>query len=652
MELNEREYVRKALEGDKDAYGALVDAYQGMVFATALNITGDYADSEDVVQEAFLRAYQKLRALSDPAKFATWLHTLARRVALQFLEKKHRIPGATKAATLDGHAESAVESPAEAYARQELSRLLWAQVAALPPKTREAVLLYYMEGFSIKRAAAYLGINENAMKGRLRFGREKLREQLTATLEDELRQHRPSTDRRRAIIAALPAAPPPSTGLLASGTAKTLAAVFFSAKHVMAVAVLVVAVLAALLVAQRFRPRHSPTPVPTQRQETREVDKTRTDTDESVAATETTRDLEASAPALYSISGRAVEKATDRPVARLPLRLEKGGETVAEASTNLRGAFRFTDLADGQYALRAISDDPAIMRNYYLPKEQQTLSVRFSGRDVQGVLIEFERASFISGKVLDERGRPVPDVLLELVHQRMDTQRHTPAQPQVRSDANGNFVFPGVLPGFRYVISWQARGYVPGSLGSLGMVPGAPLENVIVQLVKGNGATLSGWVRNRDGQTVQGALVKALYTVNNELTSQAFCIAGSDGAFSFANLPPGSVDLSLDLYRRAGGRRKHFSVKPNEVIDDIEFVVDQKILDGYVSGVILDEQGQPITDGVVCAQPAANGTKAHIPVHRRYSLRDDIGETVPAENGRFRLTNLAPGTSVDILYRR
>lgn len=50
-----------------------MDAYQGMVFAIALNITGNYADREDVVQEAFLCGYRKLRTLSDPSKFASWL---------------------------------------------------------------------------------------------------------------------------------------------------------------------------------------------------------------------------------------------------------------------------------------------------------------------------------------------------------------------------------------------------------------------------------------------------------------------------------------------------------------------------------------------------------------------------------------------------
>lgn len=80
------ETIRQTLRGNRDAYGALVDNYKGMVFAVALNITGSYSDSEDVVQEAFLQAYQKLRSLSNPAKFASWLYTITKRIALRFLQ--------------------------------------------------------------------------------------------------------------------------------------------------------------------------------------------------------------------------------------------------------------------------------------------------------------------------------------------------------------------------------------------------------------------------------------------------------------------------------------------------------------------------------------------------------------------------------------
>ena len=55
MEQEDRQYIDRVLKGDKEAFSHLIDAYQGMVFAVALNITGNYHDSEDVVQEHFIR---------------------------------------------------------------------------------------------------------------------------------------------------------------------------------------------------------------------------------------------------------------------------------------------------------------------------------------------------------------------------------------------------------------------------------------------------------------------------------------------------------------------------------------------------------------------------------------------------------------------
>ena len=204
MTERDADQVRRARAGDRAAYGALVDAYQGMVFATALNITGNYSDAEDVVQDAFLRAFERLGTLAEPMKFPAWLRTLASRSALQLLRKKRHVAAFDLDESAGEQTASGAESPAEAYARAEFARLLWQEVGELPPKTREAVLLFYMEGYSVSRAAAYLDCSEGALKTRLHFGREKLRQALLEKVEAELRDHRPTEKTRNAVLAALP----------------------------------------------------------------------------------------------------------------------------------------------------------------------------------------------------------------------------------------------------------------------------------------------------------------------------------------------------------------------------------------------------------------------------------------------------------------
>ena len=132
MDQRDREQVMRAIQGDQKAYGMLIDAYQGMVFGVALNITGNYSDSEDIVQESFLRAYQKLRTLTDPSRFASWLYTLAKRIAYESLKKKHLIAAVPDETGQMERVQSDAESPAEAYARKQLSERLWLEVGQLP----------------------------------------------------------------------------------------------------------------------------------------------------------------------------------------------------------------------------------------------------------------------------------------------------------------------------------------------------------------------------------------------------------------------------------------------------------------------------------------------------------------------------------------
>jgi RNA polymerase sigma factor (sigma-70 family) len=214
--MNDHENVLDALNGDKQAYGRLVDSYQGVVFAVALNITGNYSDSQDVVQEVFITAYRKLRTLSKPSNFNKWLYVITKRASYSFLRKKKRTPNNTVEEIDIAKIKADALTAAQEYAHKEFNALVWKQVHELPRKSREAILLYYMEGFSIKKAAAFLNITESSMQSRLKIARQRIRENLDEKLEAELRHHRPSQKTRNYILAALPAGAVPKIGPFAS----------------------------------------------------------------------------------------------------------------------------------------------------------------------------------------------------------------------------------------------------------------------------------------------------------------------------------------------------------------------------------------------------------------------------------------------------
>lgn len=161
MQTSETNLIKKSLHGDHEAYGQLVNIYQGMVFAVALGITKSFTDSQDIMQEAFIYAYRKLRSLSNPSKFGNWLYVIAKRMAFSFMRKKHKAPYITADEDTLKKLKATTFSPDEAFSAKEFSALIWDYVNQLPGRSREAILLYYLEGFSVKSAAGFLGSNDS-----------------------------------------------------------------------------------------------------------------------------------------------------------------------------------------------------------------------------------------------------------------------------------------------------------------------------------------------------------------------------------------------------------------------------------------------------------------------------------------------------------
>ena len=82
--------VRRILSGERDDFGELVRRYLGPAHAVAYAQLGNAAEAEDVVQEAFLRAFERLDSLREPEKFGAWLLTIARSFAYKALNKRQR----------------------------------------------------------------------------------------------------------------------------------------------------------------------------------------------------------------------------------------------------------------------------------------------------------------------------------------------------------------------------------------------------------------------------------------------------------------------------------------------------------------------------------------------------------------------------------
>ena len=164
--------VARARAGDAGAFEELVRRYLRSAHAVALGVLGNPADAEDVGQDAFLVALEKLDECRDPKRFAAWLMRIVRNRALNFLESRSLRQGEP----LD-EAASATEGddPEWRAGQSELRDRLLAALALLPPGQREVVLLHDLEGFKHREIAVLLGTSEGAARVQLFQARRALR---------------------------------------------------------------------------------------------------------------------------------------------------------------------------------------------------------------------------------------------------------------------------------------------------------------------------------------------------------------------------------------------------------------------------------------------------------------------------------------------
>ena len=196
--------ILKSRDGDESAYGQIVQRYQSLVCSVAYNRCGDLAMSEDLAQDAFIQAWEKLADLSDVTKFKAWICTIVRNMANRSSEKARRNI-ATSAARLDSVTEpsSAASDPSESVISAEQEQLVWQALAAIPDNYREPMILFYREEQSVSRVAEALDISSDAVKQRLSRGRKFLQQQLAATVETTLKNSKPSDEFASAVMLGL-----------------------------------------------------------------------------------------------------------------------------------------------------------------------------------------------------------------------------------------------------------------------------------------------------------------------------------------------------------------------------------------------------------------------------------------------------------------
>jgi RNA polymerase sigma-70 factor (ECF subfamily) len=175
----EHSWIKAARQGDRGAFGRLVEAYQGAVYNLTYRMLGDPTEAEDAAQETFLRAYRKLDSYDPTRKFSTWLLSIASHHCIDRLRRRRLtwisledecLPPTTLVSHQPGPERCAMQSEREAA--------IQALLDTLPGDYRAVVVFHYWNGLSYEEIAQTTGSTVSSVKSRLFRARRMLAKQL------------------------------------------------------------------------------------------------------------------------------------------------------------------------------------------------------------------------------------------------------------------------------------------------------------------------------------------------------------------------------------------------------------------------------------------------------------------------------------------
>lgn len=168
--------ITKCLNGEPEAFGFLMDKYKGSVYAFAYSKLRNFHDAEDVTQEVFIKAYQKLRSLRRWDNFLAWLYSITSNMCKNWIRSRASRPDSEFVE--DQNAEALMQPSLSSYRENEITEILREAMDSLPETQRQVLALHYLGGMKGKEIARFLGISPGAVWERLSRARVQLREEM------------------------------------------------------------------------------------------------------------------------------------------------------------------------------------------------------------------------------------------------------------------------------------------------------------------------------------------------------------------------------------------------------------------------------------------------------------------------------------------
>mgnify|MGYP001949097371 CR=1 FL=1 len=210
--------VLTSLGGDRDSFCEIVTRYQNLLCSLAFASIGDIKQSEDIAQEVFIEAWQKLDSLREPEKLKSWLCGILRFKISRYLRKEKNQP-AKNAEDIEEQIIADFSNPSleNAAIEQQQQILLWNTLSNIDITYREPLVLFYRQQQSVERVADELDLTIDTAKQRLSRGRKLLKEMMLGIVENTLEKSKPGVAFTAGVAAVL-------TDVTKSAAAATLGA--------------------------------------------------------------------------------------------------------------------------------------------------------------------------------------------------------------------------------------------------------------------------------------------------------------------------------------------------------------------------------------------------------------------------------------------
>lgn len=181
---NDLKYIDEVKEGDLEAFSHLVEKYKEMVYAVALKLLGNADDAEDIAQESFIKAYEKIGEFKKESKFSTWLYTITYRSALYY-RRKNKI--STRNIQVQDHEvfQATANTQIENFKIEEQQKFVKLAIDSLRPIEGLLVTLYYIDENTIEEISSITDLSVTNIKVKLFRARKKLKKRLDIILRGE-----------------------------------------------------------------------------------------------------------------------------------------------------------------------------------------------------------------------------------------------------------------------------------------------------------------------------------------------------------------------------------------------------------------------------------------------------------------------------------